>query len=138
MFKHKTLLVGFGIAILGLAAAPRVNALATPGHTTFLTFNAPFALPGVALPAGTYSFEIMQTPGTLAVVQVSSMDRRKVYLTALTMPVSRPGGLRDDRQISFAEVRAGIVPPVKAWYPLTDSLGHQFIYPKDSPQLATR
>lgn len=138
MFTHKLLLVTCAAAILNLAAVPRANAGQSGSHETSLTFNTPFALPGVALPAGTYVFELVDTPGARDVIRVSSMDRRQVYLTAFTLTVSRPNGLPNNRQISFAEVRPGVVPPVKAWYPSTGSVGHQFIYPKDSRQLATR
>ena len=137
MFNHKLVLVTCAAAILNLAAVPHANAGQSGSHETHLTFNAPFALPGVALPAGTYVFEVVDTPGVRNVVRVRSMDGTHLYLTALTLTVSRPNGLPNDRQISFAEARPGVVPPVKAWYPLTGSVGHQFIYPKNSPRLAT-
>jgi hypothetical protein len=138
MFKHKLLLLTFAAAILNLAAVLQANAGDSGFHETYLTFNTPFALPGVSLPAGTYMFEVVDTPGARNVIRVRRMDRTNVYLTAFTLTVPRPKGLPNDRQISFAEVRPGIVAPVKAWYPSTGAVGHQFIYPKDSPRLATR
>jgi hypothetical protein len=136
--KNTFLIVACASAILGVVAISNAHAEQTSSHETFLAFSAPFALPGVSLPAGTYRFEIVDTPGALNVVRVRSMDRRQVYLTALTLPVSRPRVVQNDHQISFAEVRTGMTPPVKVWYPLTDSVGHQFIYPKHSAQLGTR
>jgi len=61
-----------------------------------------------------------------------------VYLTAFTRQVLRPNGLPANRQIVFEEVRAGMTPPVKAWFPIGESVGHEFIYPAGSPQLGGR
>lgn len=114
--------------LLSAASLARGNA-----HTNYLTFSAPFALPGVAFPAGTYTFEVV-APGSNDVVRVSSRDRARVYL-AFTQRVDRPRGLRADRQIVFAEVAAGLTPPVKAWFPMGEAVGHEFIYPTGSAQL---
>jgi hypothetical protein len=116
--------------LLGIAAVARANGL----HTNYLTFSAPFALPGIALPAGTYAFEVM-APGSHDVVRVSSRDGRRVYLIAFTTPVDRPRGLRADRQIVFNEVQAGVTTPVKTWFPIGETVGHEFMYPAGSAQL---
>ena len=137
MMKNTLLLAVCATAMLNLAAAPDANAGGTESHEMYLTFSAPFALPGVSLPAGTYVFELMDNPGALKVVRVTSRDRMRVYLTALTLPILRPVGLPKDRLISFAEVETGRTPVVKAWYPQDDPVGHEFIYPKHRPQVAT-
>lgn len=62
------------------------------------------------------------------VVRVTSRDGSQVYLTAFTRIVPRPKGLRTDRQVSFSEVPRGVTPPVTAWYPIGESIGHQFIF----------
>ena len=130
-------LVACATAMLSLAAVPGANAAGTEIHKTFLTFSAPFALPGVSLPAGNYVFELLNNPGALKAVRVTSKDGMRVYLTALTLSVSRPVGQPTDRLISFAEVETGRTPVVQAWYPKDDSVGHEFIYPKHRPQVAT-
>ena len=48
MSKQKMLLVACAAVILGLVAVPRVNAWTNARHTTYLTFSAPFALPGLS------------------------------------------------------------------------------------------
>jgi hypothetical protein len=137
IMTKRLLLVACATAMLNLAAVPGANAAGTEIHKTFLTFSAPFALPGVSLPAGTYAFELLNNPGVLKVVRVASKDGSRVYLTALTLSVARPIGQTKDRLISFAEVETGRTPVVKAWYPQDDSVGHEFIYPKHGPQIAT-
>ena len=62
-----------------------------------------------------------------SIVRVSSRDRKKVYLTAFTRDVDRPRG--DDKLIvELGEAAPGTPPPVAAWFPLGERLGHQFIY----------
>jgi hypothetical protein len=42
--------------------------------------------------------------------------------------VQRPKVLPVSRQIVFDEVAAGTTPPVQTWFPIGQSIGHQFIY----------
>jgi hypothetical protein len=125
MLKSKLVLVSC-IAVLGGMLAARAASGSIP-HTNYLTFSAPFALPGVSLPAGTYVFDVVAT-GSNDVVRVTSRDGSRIYLTAFTTRVQRPAGLPANRMIVFNEVAAGMTPPVKAWFPLGQSIGHQFAY----------
>jgi hypothetical protein len=132
MLKAK-LVLGSCIAVvtglLGVGAAS-----GSIPHTNYLTFSAPFALPGVSLPAGTYVFDVLAT-GSNNVVRVTSRDRSRTYLTAFTVTVQRPKVLPVSRQIVFDEVAAGVTPPVKTWFPIGQSIGHQFIYEAVGRQL---
>ena len=49
-------LLGVAMGLVTVAVSSRAAAL--DGRTTFLTFNRPVALPGVALGTGTYIFEL--------------------------------------------------------------------------------
>jgi len=119
--------VACAVVLAGLLAAASM-ARADAAHINYLTFSAPFALPGVSLPAGTYAFEAV-APGSHDVVRVSSRDGSRVYFMAFTTPVDRPRGLRADHQVVFNEVQAGVTPPVNAWFPIGEKAGHEFIYP---------
>ena len=125
MSKSKLVLVSCVAIVTGLMAAR--TASGDVSHTNYLTFSAPFALPGVTLPAGTYTFE-MAVPGSYDVVRVMSRDRAHVYLTAFTKRVERPRGLAANRQIVFGEAPARVAPPVKAWFPIGGAIGHEFVY----------
>lgn len=125
--------ISSAVVLAGLLSAASL-ARADAAHTNYLTFSAPFALPGIALPAGTYMFEVV-APGANDVVRVRSRDGSRVYLLAFTTSVDRPRGLRADRQIVFDEVPAGVTPPVKAWFPIGETVGHEFIYPAGTAQL---
>jgi hypothetical protein len=63
-------------AVLGLlAVGVTTQAVTLAERTTFLTFNRPIALPGIALGTGTYIFELAEPLSNNAIVRVSSADR---------------------------------------------------------------
>ena len=95
-------------------------------HRELITVNAPFALPGVVLAAGTYSFEI-PTEGSPTIVRVSSQDGRHIYLTQFTLDVARPNN-DGVPKLTLGEAAAGTARPVKVWYPNGSENGKQFIY----------
>src|SRR5262245_42548336 len=100
MTRTFSLVLG-GIAIVGVLAGASVRA----GHMTplaepdYLTVNVPIALPGVALPPGTYIFELADPRGRVDLVRVSSLDRSQVYFMGFTQPVKRPTAQRTDRSL---------------------------------------
>ena len=133
MLKSRLVVVSSTLVLAGLLGAS--VARGNVAHVNYLTFSAPFALPGVTLPAGTYTFELA-VPGSYDVVRVMSRDRRQLYLTAFTKRVDRPRGLPANRQIVFQEAPAGVAMPIKTWFPIGQSIGHEFIYAAGSRQLS--
>jgi hypothetical protein len=134
MLKSRLVVVSSMLVLAGLLGAASV-ARGNAAHVNYLTFSAPFALPGVTLPAGTYTFELA-VPGSYDVVRVMSRDRAHLYLTTFTKRVERPRRLPGNRQIVFQEAPAGIAPPIKTWFPIGQSIGHEFIYDVGGQQLA--
>jgi hypothetical protein len=128
MVNRKWVLTAFGAAILGLVVAASGEAWGTANKTTHLTFSGPFALPGITLPAGAYTFELADPDLNLDIVRVRSRDRSKVHYAGFTKQVRRPANLPAGRMLTFGEVAAGTPPPVAAWYPDGNQMGHQFIY----------
>ena len=124
MLKHRLALTAFGAMVLSGALAVSVPASTVDPHTTFLTFSKAVEIPGARLAAGTYAFEVVAP----TIVRVSSNDRRKVYLTAFTRDVQRPRGIPETQHVALGETPAGGAPPIRVWYPIFDSLGHEFIY----------
>jgi hypothetical protein len=115
-------------AMLGVAALSPADAGGPRRSTAYLTFSRSVALPGITLPAGTYIFERAEISNSSNVVHVSSRDRSRVHVLALTNRIVRPAGWPADRPISFGEAPAGGVPPILVWYPPHDDLGHAFLY----------
>ena len=97
-------------------------------HTNYLTFSRAVALPGVELAAGTYIFETPTNSMSNSIVRVSSQDRRKVFLTTYTRQVERPKNDKGKLLVTLGEAAPGSAPPVSAWFPIGESVGHEFIY----------
>jgi len=114
----------FAIAVIGVLVA--ASAYAWTSDINYLTFSGPVALPGVTLPAGTYTF---RTPSDSDrnVVQVMNRAQSKSYYMGITRPVSRPRA-GTDLLVTVGEAPAGQVRPIQAWFPLGERNGHAFIY----------
>ena len=114
------------IAVLGVLAT--ASAYALTNGVNYVTFSGPIALPGVTLPAGTYTF---RTPSDLDknIVQVMNRGETKSYYMGITRPVARPRG-RTQLLVTVGEASARQVPPIQAWFPLGQTEGHAFIYDK--------
>jgi hypothetical protein len=52
----------------------------------------------------------------------------KLYFSAFTERIDRPGGLPTDRVVALGEAPRGMAPPILAWYPIDASTGYKFIY----------
>lgn len=117
-----------GVVLLGLLATSATGAIADSRRTTYFTFSGTVQMPGVALPAGIYIFEVANPDGTSDIVRVLSRDRKKVYLTQFTRFVYRAPNRSLEAAIALGESSAGTPPPVKAWYPQSETRGREFIY----------
>ena len=117
-----------GALFLGLVVVASTNARGDSDHTNYLTFSRAVALPGVELAAGSYIFETPSSAMSNSIVRVLSHDRKKVYVTAFTLDVQRPRGDEGKLLVSLGEASAGVARPIAAWFPIGESVGHQFIY----------
>jgi hypothetical protein len=117
-----------GALFLGLVVVASTTARGDSNHTNYLTFSGAVALPGVELPAGSYVFETPTNTMSNSIVRVSSRDRKKIFLTAYTRPVERPRGDDGKLLVQLGEAGPGAVPPIAVWFPIGESVGHQFIY----------
>ena len=117
-----------GVVLLGVLATSVTGASFNASRTTHFTFSGAVQLPGVTLPAGTYTFEVVNTNSGSDIVSVRSRDRSKVYLMRFTRAVYRPSASTLKATITFGETPAGTPPPVKAWYPESETRGREFVY----------
>jgi len=113
--------------VMALAASAPMHAGSEIGRTQYLTFSRPVALPGVALRAGTYIFELPSAESSNDIVRVTSRDRRIVYFTAFTRQVPRPAGVAPAERVSLKEAAPDQPLPIAVWW--SDArTGRQFIY----------
>ncbi len=128
MFARKIVHTLCGVVLLGVFATSAASAMLDTRHATYFTFSRSVQLPGVTLPAGTYVFEISNAGSGSNVVLVRSRDRSTVHAFRLTNVIYRPALRNLDAAITFGETSAGNPPPVKAWYPQSETTGREFIY----------
>lgn len=124
-------------ALALMSAAP---SLAQPvDQRTYFTFSGPFELPGgKTLPAGKYTFRVMDSPSNRHVVQVLSQDGRQVHATVLAIPSQRQDPPAEP-EIRFMEAPANTPPAIRTWWYPGRTIGHEFIYPKSqAKRLAAR
>jgi len=127
MTNWKSIRVAVGTAAVALALAASVHAFSV-NHQNTLKFSRPVALPGVVLPAGTYSFDLAGSQSELDLVVVREMSSGKTLYMGFTNTVQRPKGMSKDAAITFGETSANEPPPISRWYEIGDSLGHEFLY----------
>jgi hypothetical protein len=134
----------FCIAATAMVFAPPVRAQ-TPGNQdklTKFTFSGPVEIPGVhlkgfkVLPAGTYTFRLLDSTTNRHIVQIQNEDQSKTYATILAIPNTRLTPA-DKSVITFEERPAGQPPALHAWFYPGASWGDEFVYSKDeAKQLA--
>src|SRR6266508_123806 len=120
---HKLRLLS-GVAMLVAFLAPAAHADEWT-KLTYFTFSAPVELPGMALPAGTYKFELADPDNSRRVVRVSDKEGGKVHGTFLSIPnqMLEPAA---KPLVMFKETPAGAPEVVKAWFYPGESTGYEF------------
>jgi hypothetical protein len=129
-----TIVVGCLLGILAIvpdAAAQRFD------RGTKITINQPFEIPGVALPAGTYVFRLLDVGGSRSVVQVLNAKETKSYAIVIGIPdykLDTP----EKTELSFYEAYQGVPIPLRAWFYPGFNYGVEFIYPKERAEAIAR
>lgn len=127
MFK-RLVLIGLAVSALGFAAVSDARA-DTRDKKTVITFSQPVEVAGHVLPAGTYTFQLMDSMTDRHIVQIFNANGTKLIATVLTVPDYRLTST-DATVIKFREVPAGTLQAVRAWFYPGNTVGEEFIYPK--------
>ena len=138
--------VALACAASALLVLP-VNAAAQgpANQDTFFTFSQSVELPGKTLPAGTYFFQLADSPSNRHIVKVMSQDRKELHATLLAIPYYSNERPSDKPQVRFMETPAqaaggGANPnAIKIWFYPGNTTGHEFIYPRSqATRIASR
>jgi hypothetical protein len=127
MFTRKFVLTACAVVVVSLLGAASTHGWSSLARTNHLTFSGPVALPGMVLPAGSYTFEAGPQDTDPDIVRVTTRDGRRTLFMAFTIPVARPAGGRG-AVVSLGEAPAGQARPIIVWYPSDSTRGHQFRY----------
>jgi hypothetical protein len=124
----KTIFAVLSLTLLAVTLTPGARADEW-NKKTLMTFSQPVEIPGQILPAGTYTFVLLDSPADRHIVQIFDADGSHIIATVLAINNYRlrPTG---DTVVKFAE-RAGDNPEaLKAWFYPGDNFGQEFVYPK--------
>lgn len=91
----------------------------------FLSFSAPFEIPGVGLAPGAYIFRFI----TPSVMQVLSENRSTVYAMLLVIPTWR-NEVSGEYSVSLRKTRDDAPPRLWKMFPPNSSSGYELTYPK--------
>lgn len=128
MTSRKRALVAAVTVAVGVIAGAVSAQASFVTRINHLTFSGTVALPGVVLPAGSYTFELAPPSGGLDIVRVSTRDGKRVMFHGFTTTVVRPAGLGELDLVTFGERASGQPAPIDTWYPVGSPVGRRFIY----------
>ena len=96
-------------------------------QATKITFSQPIQIPGQILPAGTYSFKLLDSNSDPNVVEIFNSDQTHLYATLQTVATERedPTG---DTALTLAEQGAGRPDALLKWFYPGRETGHEFVY----------
>lgn len=122
------------IAFVGAILSPAAKA-DDWNRKTEITFSNPVEIPGVhlagwgVLPAGTYTFKILDSQSDRHIVQIFNKDETVIYATILAIPNFRLKAT-DKTVMTFSERPAGQPEALRAWFYPGRNWGEEFVYPK--------
>jgi hypothetical protein len=116
------------ITLFGAAVLPGARA-DTWNKKTVVTFSQAVEVPGKILPAGTYTFQLLDSQSDRHVVQIFNADGSQIIATILAINDYRlqPTG---DTVMKFSERPGDSPEALRAWFYPGDNFGQEFVYPK--------
>jgi hypothetical protein len=123
-------------ALLGLFAATLLTATVLPSaradtwnKKTVVTFSQTVEVPGKILPAGTYTFQLLDSPSDRHIVQIFDADGSHLIVTILAINNYRlqPTG---ETVMKFRETPGDAPEALRAWFYPGDNFGQEFVYPR--------
>jgi hypothetical protein len=124
----RMLTVLFGLALLLATYFPLAHADEWD-KTTKVTFSEPVQVPGKVLPAGTYTFKLLNSDSDRHIVQIFNADQTSLITTILAIPNERlePAG---KTILTYDERPSGQPMALAAWFYPGNTVGQEFVYPK--------
>jgi hypothetical protein len=113
----------FGATLLPSARADTWN------KRTVVTFSQAVEVPGRVLPAGTYTFKLLDSLSDRNIVQIFNADGSQIITTILAINNYRlePTG---ETVMKFSERPGDSPEALRAWFYPGDAFGQEFVYPK--------
>jgi hypothetical protein len=137
------------VLFLGMVCVFTVTSASADDHNkkTIMTFSGPVEVPGMVLPAGTYTFVLYDSLSDRNIVEIWNADHSHLLTTVLAINNYRLTST-GKTIVSFDERPADTPEALHAWFYPGDKYGQEFVYPKHravelatvnkAPVLATR
>src|SRR5580700_8912993 len=128
MKNVKAVLSLLAVSMLGATVLPSAHA-DTWNKKTVVTFSQDVEIPGKILPAGTYTFQLLDSNSDRHIVQIFNADGSQIIATILAINDYRlqPTG---DNVMKFSERPGDSPEALRAWFYPGDSFGQEFVYPR--------
>ena len=128
MKNVKAVFCFLAVAMLGATVLPSARADEW-NKKTVVTFSQAVEVPGKILPAGTYTFQLLDSPSDRHIVQIFNADGTHIIATILAINNYRlqPTG---ETVMKFGERPGDSPEALRAWFYPGDSFGQEFVYPK--------
>ena len=96
---------------------------------TIVTFSQAVEVPGKILPAGTYTFQLLDSPSDRHIVEIFNADGSQIIVTTLAINDYRlrPTG---KTVMTFNETPGDAPEALRAWFYPGDNFGQEFVYPR--------
>ncbi|HEX6323498.1 MAG TPA: hypothetical protein VFZ36_07220 [Vicinamibacterales bacterium] len=117
-------------AALLMAVTAQPAAAQNFNRHTVVTFSSPVELPGITLPAGTYTFRLSDSTSDRHIVHVLDADGEKHIATVMAKPATR-SAVSEETVVTFRETAANQPLPIRYWYYPNDTFGQEFAYPRE-------
>jgi hypothetical protein len=133
--KTKTCFITLGMLLAFVISSPSARA-GEYDQTTKLTFSQPVQIPGRVLPAGTYWFELNNTPSSRNMVNIYNSDRSTLLAIIITINAEALTA-HEKSTFTFAEREPMQPKTLVSWFYPGETSGHQFVYsPREERELA--
>ena len=129
MNSKKVQVIMFCLVVLSIALVSNTAHADVWNKATKLTFSEPVEVPGMALPAGTYWFQLQDNRSNRRIVQIWNADRTQLLNTIIAIADYRMQPT-SKTVIKFDERPTGSPEAIQAWFYPGDTYGQEFVYPK--------
>ncbi len=128
MHPFKALISLFAVTLLGATVLPSAQA-DTWNKKTVVTFSQAVEVPGEILPAGTCTFQLLDSQSDRHIVQIFNADGSQILATILAINNYRLQST-GDTVMKFSERPGDSPEALRAWFYPGDNFGQEFVYPK--------
>jgi hypothetical protein len=128
MKTTKVLICLLALTLFGVILLPSAQADES-SKKTVITFSQAVEVPGKILPAGTYTFQLLDSPSDRNIVEIFNADGSQIIVTTLTIADYRLH-TTGKTVMTFNETPGDSPEALRAWFAPGDNYGQEFVYPK--------